>query len=55
VRVAFDAVLPDVAENGEGGEVEPVAPGGSSQTWWLAAGLFFAALALGFLGVWLLG
>ena len=55
VRVAFDAVLPDVGESGEGGASEPLAPGISSQTWWLAAGLFFAALALGFLGVWLLG
>jgi hypothetical protein len=44
VRVAFDVVVS-----------EPVTVGGTPRGWWLAGGLFLAALAAGFLLVWLLG
>ncbi|WPB76509.1 serine/threonine-protein kinase [Archangium violaceum] len=69
VRVAFDVEQPGeesglvraiIEEGGEaeGGEAEASAPTGTSSPsarGWLAVGLFLAALAVGFLLVWLLG
>ena len=63
MRVAFDVEQPG-EESGlvraieEGGEAEASAPTGTSRPsarGWLAVGLFLAALAVGFLLVWLLG
>jgi serine/threonine-protein kinase len=67
VRVAFDTLVRDVDEGGEVQAPEPVAQvpqpvaqqpvpaADASRKRWLAAVLFLAALAAGFLGVWWLG